>query len=898
MSLTFADPRALALLLALPLVALISFAVRRSDRGGPGDHLALGVRLAILASVTLSLAQPAFAMPNQSLSVVFAVDASDSLGPQERARALAFVQRALGAMRGGDQAGVVAFGKEARVLRPVQAAGSAASSQPLRLPDGLGAATDIAAGLKLAASLLLPDGARRIVLVSDGQDNGGQVLDEARQLEAGGIQVVTVPVGKMPNPEVVVDGIEVAPYTRAEEPIDLAVTVESGSDSAGQLRIWLDGDLVVSQQIELKAGGNRYSTTLKSLSEGFHAFRAQVSGAPDTYTQNDESYAFTVVKPAARVLLVASNPNAAAPLQGILGRNGFRVSVQSPKATPSTLAPLKGYDGMALVDVSAKDMSLDQMRTIQGFVQTLGRGLFVVGGESSYGLGGYDGSPLDQILPVKVKSPASNDIPQVAMVLVVDRSGSMDERLADSITKIQAARQSAVLATNSLTSQDYLGVVSFDTVSTWLVPPRQVGDSASRAQIQSSIQTLTASGGTELYPALVQAYQALKGINAQYKYIIAMTDGVSFTKGDYDSLAAQMKAAKVTLSTIAIGQDADQPLLQHLAQVGQGRYYYADRASALPQITVQEAQLASVSPKLEGDITAEVHAQSPILRALPTNLPPLKGIDVTTPRDTAMTALTSQRGDVLLAHWQVGLGRVVAWTSDVGGKWTADWTSRADLDPLWTQALRWSFGSPQTSGLYIHGTDDGASTLLEVQAVDDSGALLNLLDLRATVGGDSQQIPLVQVAPGRYRARIALPGPGAYQVSVVEYGGGKPTSRTEDGGIVVSYPLEYRYFGVNEAMLASMASTTGGTLTAAEQAFARQGLHFAGKVSTPLWPYLLGLAAILFPLDVAVRRLRLSASSLVRPVREATSRVSNVVPLRRRRAAAEGESASESDKAA
>jgi Mg-chelatase subunit ChlD len=199
MSLSFADPRALVLLLALPLAFLVYLLAARARRGA-GNPLALGLRLAILAAVVLALAQPSLARSSRSLSVVFAVDASDSLGPQDRAQALTFVRRALDAMRSPDQAGVVAFGKEARVLLPVQAAGSAGLGQPLSLPDGLGQGTDVAAGLKLAASLLLPDGARRIVLVSDGQDNGGKALEEARQLEASGIQVVTVPVGKIPNP--------------------------------------------------------------------------------------------------------------------------------------------------------------------------------------------------------------------------------------------------------------------------------------------------------------------------------------------------------------------------------------------------------------------------------------------------------------------------------------------------------------------------------------------------------------------------------------------------------------------------------------------------------------------------------------------------------------------------
>lgn len=854
MHLSFVVPQLLALLVGLPLLGLL--AIRLLDTT-PGTRLALALRIAQVTLLVLALARPVLDRPDESVAVVYAIDQSESLGEAERARALAWVNSALAALPANDRAGVVAFGADARVIRPLAATREPLDASSLTLSSGPADVTDVAAGLRLAASLFLPNGGKRIVLLSDGQDNLGGAAAEARQLAARGIQVDYVSFGQVPDPEVYIEGIEVAGYTREGEPLDVAVAVQSSREAAGSLRLWSDGELTLNQEVQLKVGPNRFATTLTSLSKGFHSFRARIDAVADTIAQNNEDFASTVVKDAARVAVVARTEGDASPLRTLLAKGGVRTDYLPPTAIPPGFGPLKPYDGIALVNVPADALTLDQMRTLQGFVESLGRGLFVVGGPESYGVGGYDGTVLADLLPVKVRAPSRVDTGEVALLLILDRSGSMDQKTEDGATKIAAARDAAVLAADALNPKDYLGVLAFDTEQLWVSPIRQIGDSTVRQQMAQSIRGLEASGGTEIYPALEKGYEALSRVPARFRYIVLLSDGVSFTAGDWAGLTSRMRSAGIVLSTIAVGSDADRDLLQRLAEMGDGRFYYTNRASDIPKLTVRETQLASGAPTVEGDIEARVKTASPILRSLPTNLPLLTGQAASAAREGATVALASQRDDPILAHWQRGLGRVAVWTSDSGSRWARDWVGRPDLAQFWSQAVRWTLPTPLTSGLYVRPEVRADDVTLRVEAVDDSGSLQNLLDLRAQVGGSQDAAMLAQVAPGRYEARTARPQPGAYPLDVIEYRDGQPTDHRETVGIVVGYPAEYRRFGPDAAFLGQLAEPSHGlALGDPERAYRTDGLKPAGQERLPIWPWLVGLALLLFPLDVAIRRLR------------------------------------------
>ena len=857
MHLSFLVPQLLLLLVGLPLLGLM--ALRLLDTT-PGARLALALRIAQVSLLILALARPVIDRPDETVAVVYAIDQSESLGESERSRALSWVNAALAELPAADRAGVVAFGADARVLRPLSSSREPLAGSDLAPPNGQTEATDVAAGLRLAASLFLPNGGKRIVLLTDGQDNAGGAAAEARQLAARGIQVDHVSFGQVPDPEVYLEGIEVASYAREGEPLDIAISVQSSREGSGTLRLWTDGDLTLNQQVQLKAGPNRFATTLTALSKGFHAFRARIDGTADTNERNNEDFASTVVKEPARVAVIARSVVEADPIRGLLAQGGVRADYLSPSAIPPSFGPLKPYDGLVLVNVPAEALTLDQMRTLQGFVESLGRGLFVVGGADAYGVGGYEGTELAELLPVKVRAPSRVDTGEIALLLILDRSGSMDQKTEDGATKIGAARDALMLAANSLSPKDHLGILAFDTEMTWVSPIRQIGDSNVRQQMEAAIRGLDASGGTEIFPALEKGYEALSRVPARFRYIVLLSDGVSFTAGDYTGLTAKMRSAGIVLSTIAIGSDSDQELLKRLAEMGEGRYYYTNRASDIPKLTMRETQLASGAPTIEGDVEPRVQSPSPILRSLPTNLPVLRGQAAAAAREGATVALASQRDDPILAHWQRGLGRVAVWMSDGGERWATNWTGRADLAQFWSQAVRWTLPVPLTSGLYIRPEIGSDEVALRVEAVDDAGSLQNLLDLHAQVG-DGQDgrdgVQLAQVAPGRYESRIARPPAGVYPIEVVEYRDGKPTDHRETVGIVVGYPAEYRRFGPDNGLLGQLSEPSrGAELSEVERAYRPEGLRPAGQERLPVWPWLVGLALVLFPFDVAIRRLR------------------------------------------
>jgi hypothetical protein len=336
-----------------------------------------------------------------------------------------------------------------------------------------------------------------------------------------------------------------------------------------------------------------------------------------------------------------------------------------------------------------------------------------------------------------------------------------------------------------------------------------------------------------------------------------LTDGQSFD-ADYPSLIAKMQAAQITLSTIAVGSDSDTKLLTMLAQMGAGRYYFTERAADIPKITTRETTIATRSALVEGRVLPRVTDASPIMLGLTgATLPPLNGYVTTEARPRAVTALTSDKGDPLLAHWQLGLGRVVAWTSDTGGPWSAEWRNWPDSEQFFQQAVRWTFPEPTRSTFPVAADVVGDQVTLRAQSVRPDGTFGDLLDTRVTItgpDGTAREIPLPQTAPGTYSLATTAPAPGAYQAHFVQYESGKP-ARDETIGFSVLGGAEKRTVGINRALLDRLAARTGGhEITNPADTFNRDG-QTHGEQSTPIWWLFVLVALLLIPFDVAIRRL-------------------------------------------
>ena len=862
MSLTFDNPRALFLLLLVPLFYLvarlgITYLSRRVRTA------AIIIRLLLVTALVLAISQPILHRLSDRLSVVFVVDRSASVSFKGTSAADTWLADALKHAGANDRTGVIEFGENAEVQRPL-GVDQANSTVPPPEPS----ATNLASALHLATSLFPPTGARRIVVLSDGQTNVGDTIAEARQDSVNHVRVDVVPIGPAPAlKEVIANSLSVPPYLRVGQQFDVSAVVYSTQTTDATLHFFMDGVQVTEGTKRLQPGANHFSITLQAKTKGFHTFKVTVASPNDTYSQNNAAEAFTVVKPQGTVAVVTADPAGASAIVSALKDAGATVDTLPPSAIPPDLPPMKAYDGMVLVNTPASAFTLDQMNTIAAFVHDLGRGLVVVGGDKSYGLGKYEGTPLGNALPVQSDVPGNVQNGNVALVLVIDKSGSMDET-EGGVRKMSMADKAAQLAIGLLAPSDDIAVIAFDTDATTVVPLQKVGDPTHQRQLEDIVGQISASGGTDIYGGLKTAYDAIHRSTARYKHIILMSDGNSLVDSDYNPLLANIENDRITLSTIAIGSDADTKLMQMLAQRGKGKYYYTDQAAKIPEITTRETRIVSGSSTVEASFQPKVASPSPLLESMvASNLPNLAGYVVTTARNNAQVALQSDRRDPILVHWNYGLGRVVAWTSDLTDRWAADWLKWPQFTQFWSQAVDWSLRAPNDPDLQMSYTVNGNIVDFKVDVVNDLGVFQDGLDLRArvpTADGRTAEVRLAQTRPGRYQAQFSVQKPGAYPVDVVQYSGNQVT-RSEETGVVVSYPPEYRDFGVNGSNLAALAATTGGrVLHSPEEAFDRSGLDFEGQDAIPLWPWLLAIVAVLFPMDVAIRRLRVDPLDLIR----------------------------------
>ncbi|HEX2987827.1 MAG TPA: VWA domain-containing protein, partial [Chloroflexota bacterium] len=543
-------------------------------------------------------------------------------------------------------------------------------------------------------------------------------------------------------------------FIREGDGFDAAAVVASNHEGPVQVTVSVDGNQTGSWNVRLAAGANQVSVPQQSLSLGFHSVEVQISGDGDTVQENNRAQGFVVVKPKGRVLVVEGHPNADGYLLRQLEGSGLQVDKLPASQLPIQMPQLVGYDGIIMDDVSGPSLSLDQVKTLQSYVRDQGRGLLVLGGKNSYGLGDYLSTPLEEMLPVSSEPPASKQRGNMALILLIDKSGSMDDS-SNGVTKIAMAREAAIQATKELKPDDQIAVIAFDTDPQWIVPPQKVGNNLN--SIEDRISSLDSSGGTDIYTALQTAFTTMQGLQATTKHITLLTDGQSW-KGPYQQLMQQMQQARVTLSTIGVGGDADKDWLSELATLGQGRFYFTERFTDIPKIVFREVNAATRIAQMEGNVGPQFSAPSPILRGIGKDaLPMLNGYVATKPKDGATVVLKSDQGDPLLAQWQYGLGRVVAWTSDTQGIWSSQWVTQPQYAHIWDQAVRWTMAPPIDRGLQLSTEVDGAHVLLTADSIDLNGQFVNLADTRAILwepDGSQQNLAMQESAPGRYQANL------------------------------------------------------------------------------------------------------------------------------------------------
>ncbi len=832
-------------------------------------RFSLGLRVLIITLLVVALSGLEVVNASDRLSVVFLLDRSDSVSAAQKAQEAQYVAEAIKQMGPSDGAGVVVFGADALVDRPVTS-----DKAP---PDLASAPTttysNLADAIRLGLAVAPADTARRLVLLSDGRENVGSAEWAARLAAANGVALDVVPLPVAAGPEVWVDSLQAPTTVRENERTSLQIAIRSSTDTTSTLTIFMDGSAINTQEVRLARGANNFVQNLPPVPRGFHTYTAQVipPAGSDTRIENNRYSAYSMVLGKPRVLIVEKQPGEGESLKKALAPS-VDADLMLPEAMPADVKSLAAYEGVILINVPATSLTNSNMDSLQTVVRELGKGLIVIGGDESYAAGGYFRTPLEDMLPVDLNLPSKLDIPTVAMALVIDRSGSMGEGHSLNgvgVTKLALAKEAAYRAVAQLSAKDYVGVVTFDSTGDWAVPLQPLGDPS---QFKGRIQGISLGGGTNIYSGLSPAVDALIQSKAKSKHIVLLTDGQS-EGGDYAGLLKKMNDNDVTLSTVAVGGDADTSFLQSLATAGKGRYYYTEQGNALPEIFAHESHLAARSYIIEHQFSPERTSPSPILEGLG-GLPALQGYVGTSPKPAGQVVLVSDAGDPILAQWQYGLGRVVAWTSDAKGQWAKDWVGWQSFPRFWAQTVRWTIGTESGNSLQTHVEVAAGVAHVTVDATSPDGSYLNDLQTQAAIVSpvSTSTLSLRQTAAGRYEGTFPAQDEGVYVMRVQAAGQGARASQTL--GVVVPYSPEYRGVDADAGLLPRLSALTGGrVLTLGQTSPVFEHNLSAARSTTPLWPLLLLLAILLLPFDIGVRRVSIYKGDVVRAIEAARRRL-------------------------
>ncbi|HVV02490.1 MAG TPA: VWA domain-containing protein [Verrucomicrobiae bacterium] len=805
------------------------------------------LRTFVTVAIILALSGVEWMSAIQGMNVFYLLDRSDSIAPRDREAAAEWINKTTSRKESRDRAGLVAFGADASIESLPGIDLDARRLQTVVTPDH----TDIGAAIRLAAAAFPEFGQRRITLVSDGNENEGDALSAAALARGLGVSVDVAPIGSAEKTDVYLERLDLPSNVAKGQTFQVKAFVHADKAGPGTVRLYRNEQYIGEKAVQLDAGKNllEFSQTLPDA--GFYTYDLRLDAAFDAVPQNNRAFGFTRVKGTPQVLLISSDAGADAPLARALQSSDLNLVVKGTSAFPGSLAELQSYDSILLCNVASGDITRDQQRMLETAVRDFGAGVVCVGGDQTYAAGAYRGTPLADILPVNVELSSKKVLPPGALALVIDQSGSMTG------DKLDMARQSAAGAVNALGPNDYVAVIAFDTSPHVVVEMRQARD---RKKIIDEIMGIGAGGGTVMYPAMERAQEMLRGVKASFKHCIILTDGIS-APGNFEALTHSMASDRITVSTVGIGPEIDAGLLQNIANAAHGRFYPVPSPELLPQIFIKETAVVLKSAIDEEPFAPKLVAGTEPVRGFsPGEFPPLLGYVVTEARPRAETPMVTSKGDPLLAHWQYGLGRVVAFTSDARAKWGKDWLTWPKYQQFWRQTVQWSLRRLENADLTPEITMDRGKARLTVEALDAQGNFRNFLNLDARVagpGGTTRELRLAQTGPGRYEASFPALESGAYLCNLLQTENGK-VAASQLIGASLNYSPELLASAPNLNLLRRIADITGGKVLDPDSPASNPFLHDRGETRQPhdLWQWLLRVAIIFFVLDVAVRRVQ------------------------------------------
>ena len=844
MSFQFTHP--LWLLALLPALGWVVWWTWRSDVqiNAWRRWAALGVRLAVLLALVLAIAGLQWLRPLEGMNVIFLLDRSESIPSVQQEFSRKYVNQAAVRKKKEDKAGVGVFAADAALESTAQSV-----VDLLKINAVVGAdRTDLAGAIRLGTAAFPEAGQKRLLLLSDGNENTGDALAAVLAARSLGVSVDVVPLGVERGGDVSVQKFATPGRVKKGATFEAKIFINSDTIRPAAIRLFRDEQYLGEKKVDLVAGKNLY-TFPQTLSEtGFHTYRVAVDAPGDTIPQNNAASSFTSVRGDPRLLIISAKPEEDASLAAALRSANLEVILAGLEKFPDSLAEMQSYDAIFLSNIAAGDLGLNTLRLLESAVRDFGVGLVCVGGEQTYLAGGYKGSPLEAILPVDMELDSKKVLPPGAVALVMHGMEFMNGN--------QVARDCAMGVLEALGPRDELGVVLWNGAEQWCYPLQAVG---SKSEARRAIATMNQGDLPDFEGVVGKAFGALEKSHASLKHIIVFSDGDPVEPSD--KLMQSIVGHKITLSTVLIAGHAGPDRMMRMAEKGRGQFYNVKNPDDLPQIFIKETMVVLKSAIYEEPFKPRLVLSTEPLRGLGADYPSLRGYVCTQAKPRAEVPLLTDKGDPLLAHWQFGLGRAVAFTSDAKAKWATDWLDWPRYRQFWSQIAQWSLRRVETSEFAPEVTLENGEGHLNVEALDKEGNYRNFLSLYAAVvspKGEHQTVRLEQTGPGHYEARFPTRSVGAYLLNLMEIKEGQVRG-TQPVGASVNYSPEFNATEPNLHLLRRLAEAGGGKVLDPDHPGDNPFLHDRKKTFQPrdLWEWLLKLAIVLFPLDVGVRRIQI-----------------------------------------
>ncbi|MCH7702627.1 MAG: VWA domain-containing protein [Planctomycetes bacterium] len=868
LSLTFEQPRWLLLCLLVPVLVVLSI---RSLAGLEGTRrvLALVVRSLVIIVLAMALAGISHVRRSEDLAVMFLMDRSSSI-PADQQKAQEHYLQAVSKHAGQhDRIGVIDFARHAFLEQLPQPGYHLEPGRlpPMENPDR----TDVAAAIRLAMAMFPHDAAKRIVLLTDGNDNMGDVLAEAANAGSNGVPIDVVPLWYRHTNEVSIERLVAPSQIRAGDQMPLRILIRSEKRARGVIDLYRNGQKLDLPEelatVELEPGNNPFNVVLPIGMDEMGAQRFEARFRPadpsmDQIPNNNVATAFSFISGKGRVLVLSSDLDMDQPLVDALRSENIDVVFKDVSDGPGDAMEMLDYAVIILANVPAHVFTEQQQRSLVSYVRNSGGGLIMTGGDDSFGAGGWIGSPVEDVMPVDFDLKHKRIIPQGALVIImhsceINRGNFWGKEVAKK-------------AADTISSRDFLGVVAYSWSPggiNWEVPMRLASN---KTAIKQRIDRMQIGDMPDFDPAMRLALNAFQGVarSAAQKHMIILSDGDP-SPPSRSVLDALIKA-KVTVSTVGIGygmhvRDAS---LKQIANRTGGRFYKVMNPNALPQIFVKESKIVR-KPLINEEpfMPYLVPGYSDLLPgiSLAEGVPELGGLVLTSPKsDSRVRPVLLRKSadgyDPVLVHWQEGMGRSLVFTSGFWRRWGTEWTRWPKFAKLWAQMVRYCMRQEATADFETFVKMDGDRAHVGFEALSADASYLDTLVCRGNVIRPDQTavpITITQTAPGRYQADFPIDQTGQYIVNIAVSSGSESMGVLHIG-LSMPFSPEYRERSTNETLLRQIQDITNGrwlTMNPDTDDVFRHDLPPV-EARRPAWEWVIAwLLLPLFLLDVAVRRL-------------------------------------------